>query len=199
VILSEVSREASELDEKTFCARFPEPALVFLALLRSFDGISSELYTPNDPKFEAYMRTSQLKATVVFRAQALLQGTWPRDEEGAKNEFKFLAISPVHFLKKTQLNPFPNMITVGRAENNDVCLPLPSISKMHAYFMGSQTWRVFDQRSTNGTFMDSTPLAKGESAVVNDGCLLGFGADALAKFFLPKSLYAFVRSTSFTG
>src|SRR5262245_44658605 len=37
-------------------------------------------------------------------------------------------------LKKRSANPFADMITVGRAENNDVVLSSPCVSKFHAFF-----------------------------------------------------------------
>src|SRR5688572_32843577 len=50
---------------------------------------------------------------------------------------------PVHrfgsivWLEKTRRNPFANLITVGRAPNNDIRYPLESLSKLHATLMKS--------------------------------------------------------------
>jgi hypothetical protein len=57
-------------------------------------------------------------------------------------------------LKKTAVNAFAMMVTVGRAANNDIVLPYDSISKFHAYFSSSpQGWVLTDAHSTNGSYV----------------------------------------------
>ena len=94
-------------------------------------------------------------------------------------------------LVKSDRNPFEGMITVGRAGNNDVVLEHASISKMHAIFHhgGGDEWRLEDRNSTNGTFMDDTPLPGGERRRIPDGATLRFGGELEAQFLLPESLW----------
>ena len=104
------------------------------------------------------------------------------------------ASSLVVFLVKSGRNPFESMITVGRATNNDHCLPLTTVSKVHAYFCASPggAWRLHDQKATNGTFVDKQRLELGGSAALQDGSRIGFGPDARARFFTPSGLFGFL-------
>jgi hypothetical protein len=66
-------------------------------------------------------------------------------------------VRPVRKVQKT----FPNMITVGRALNNDLVVLDESISKLHAYFQkipGSTRLGLIDAGSTNGTFVNDQRL-----------------------------------------
>lgn len=59
-------------------------------------------------------------------------------------------------VRKTEGNPFP-LISVGRARNNDVCIPDTSVSKVHAYFVAPEKpggrWHIRDAKSLNGTVL----------------------------------------------
>jgi pSer/pThr/pTyr-binding forkhead associated (FHA) protein len=85
------------------------------------------------------------------------------------------------------------MVALGQARNNDVILPLPTISKVHAIFtQGSKGWSVTDQRSTNRTGVDDEPLQPGGSAAITDGSVIRLGPEVRVKFFAPSGLYAFL-------
>ncbi len=67
-------------------------------------------------------------------------------------------VLPVRKVQKT----FPNMITVGRALNNDLVILDEGVSKLHAYFMKiAATGRLglVDSGSTNGTWVNDQRLA----------------------------------------
>lgn len=93
-------------------------------------------------------------------------------------------------IRKRPGNPFPDRIGVGRAQNCDIVLRLPYISKLHAHFVpsvgtdgpgipGSNArmayLRVVDSRSANGTSVNGRDLAAGESAEATSGDWIGFG------------------------
>jgi pSer/pThr/pTyr-binding forkhead associated (FHA) protein len=82
-------------------------------------------------------------------------------------------------VRKTQAI-FPNMITVGRTLNNDVCLDDNSISKFHAFFQPlseNRRFLLFDAGSTNGTFVDDRLLPReGAPANLTAGARIRFGA-----------------------
>jgi hypothetical protein len=60
-------------------------------------------------------------------------------------------------LVKSSRNPFQNKLMIGRAENNDVVIKLPSISKFHAWIKKSEGgYQIFDAQSTFGTFVGDT-------------------------------------------
>jgi hypothetical protein len=67
-------------------------------------------------------------------------------------------------------SPFPTMITIGRAPNNDIVLSSPDVSTFHAHLaQEGGRWVVRDADSTHGTFVKelrieaATPLASGDT------------------------------------
>lgn len=100
-------------------------------------------------------------------------------------------------VRKRPNNPFPHMISVGRAGNNDVVVPLGTISKLHAYFLKSLTgegWSITDWTSTNGTTLSGKRLEPRETVPLQSGSWLSFGKELWAHFFLPGDLYEAIRS-----
>ncbi len=94
-------------------------------------------------------------------------------------------------LAKRQKNPFADMVSLGRAINNDIVLALPSVSKMHGYFRkGAEGWTFTDPRSKNGTFVNGERLAQGAARPLADGDVLQFGNDVLATFVSPERLHS---------
>lgn len=77
---------------------------------------------------------------------------------------------------------FSDRIGIGRAPNVDVRLPLPLVSKYHAFFSRSAdgSWALTDADSRNGTSVDDTPLAPRGTAPLRDGCLVGVGPHRFA-------------------
>ena len=117
------------------------------------------------------------------------------DDDG----FKRLFASPldrthVAFLRKSERNPFGNIVSLGRAATNDVCVPHPSVSKVHAVFMRvGQGWKVADRGAKNGLFVQRVPVETGATAAVEDGALLGFGTVVEATFHLPAGLFQYLE------
>jgi len=99
-------------------------------------------------------------------------------------------------IQKTARNPFGNMITVGRSLNNDIILAFPTISKFHAYFARPTDpdvpWRLVDQNSKNGTFLDAEQIKSMEAQDLKSGRIITFGNDANAIFLLPQAVWEFV-------
>jgi hypothetical protein len=194
VILDELAR-ASAQDEGEFVRRFPNPALIFL---------SAAAPPPDAPKVDtpsggtslrgdaSFARTSALKATDKFPIGDAILEMGSHDDDTPVREIG--ANAPVVFLVKSGRNPFESMITIGRATNNDHCIPLPTISKVHAYFSASPGggWRIHDQRATNGTFVDHRRLEAGGNALLQDGSRIGFGPDVRARFYTSAGLFGFV-------
>ncbi|MEZ0229463.1 MAG: FHA domain-containing protein [Planctomycetota bacterium] len=197
--LEDLARESKGLDETAFVRRFPNPALVFIASSNSAVDDASKVDTPSGgikiPGHEAsFSRTNVMKATDSFPVftdavrDMAVQG-------GIENPGReLLGTSPVVFLAKSGRNPFESMITIGRATNNDHCLPLPTISKVHAYFSKTPTgvWRLTDQKATNGTWVDGQRLDPGSTANLGEGARLSFGPDARARFFTAAGLFGFL-------
>lgn len=98
-------------------------------------------------------------------------------------------VGRVAFLTKRPGNLFPEMVTVGRALNNDITLVVGSVSKVHGYFREEPgRWSFTDQRSTNGTCWNGRRLDVGEKVLLEDGDRLQFGPDVACTFVLAPSL-----------
>ncbi|NIW74924.1 MAG: FHA domain-containing protein [Gemmatimonadetes bacterium] len=84
--------------------------------------------------------------------------------------------SEVYGLKKATRGAFAATVLVGRASSNDVTIPHPSLSKLHAriYLAGDGTMTISDSGSKNGSMLNGTPL--GETPVpLGHGDMLQLG------------------------
>jgi hypothetical protein len=183
--LDELSRKTQGLTEAKFRAAYSHPALVFLP--SSYDERKALFDTHVDEKQAMYARTlAKSRAREdPSTVDTELEGVRPPQENVTGR-------SAVLFLAKSERNPFSDMVTVGRAANNDVVLQAPTVSKMHAYFRSTSSgWSLADNRATNGTFVDEIRLAAGTSAPLSDGARVGF-AEVRAKFFTPQGLFGFL-------
>jgi hypothetical protein len=82
-------------------------------------------------------------------------------------------------LSKSERNPYQNFIFVGRASTCDVILRDASVSKTHAVFERDERqprWKVRDNRSHNGTWVNGARLGPDTRVVVTSGDALVFGA-----------------------
>jgi len=73
--------------------------------------------------------------------------------------------------------PGGRRLNVGRASDNELTLNHTSVSKIHAALLMSSegTLLVADTGSTNGTFINGRRIAYGESRLIEDGDVVGFG------------------------
>ena len=78
-------------------------------------------------------------------------------------------------IAKQASNAFSMMVTVGRAENNDIIIRNGKVSKFHAYFneTGSD-WFITDGNSSNGTFVNGERLKPGDRTPIGDNTDLSF-------------------------
>jgi hypothetical protein len=166
------SRVADYLDEvrhlgrEQFLVSYPNPILV-----HHFGRAAARL--------ERFARTAK------FRTD-LPEGT-PGDEVlvGDASDLE----AAVHPLRKRAGNAYPDTITVGRADNNDVVVAYDDLSKLHAYFTRSAAGELLlaDAGSTNGTWLAGARLAPNESVVLVGRARLGLGEHAF-ELFLPAAL-----------
>lgn len=98
---------------------------------------------------------------------------------------------PVVELKKCQgRNAFADMITLGRAKNNDIVVHVPEVSKFHAYFTEMDgVWRITDARSTNGTFVNGVQLKPHDPKQLASQDQIKLGESVALRFVLPVHLY----------
>ena len=73
--------------------------------------------------------------------------------------------------------PGGKRLNVGRASDNELTLNDGSVSKIHGALLmtGEGTLLVADTGSTNGTYINGRRIAYGESRVIEDGDVIGFG------------------------
>src|SRR5215813_4034948 len=73
--------------------------------------------------------------------------------------------------------PGGRRLNVGRASDNELTLNDASVSKIHAALLmtGEGTLLVADTGSTNGTYLNGRRIAYGESRLIEDGDVVGFG------------------------
>lgn len=192
--LDELARLTAADDETTFRTRYPAPALVFLAT-QATPGSEPKIDTPTrgTDLDQAFRATGVLEAGAypILARQGLLSET--HRDELASHVAQVTGNFSVVFLGKSGRNPFNNMVTVGRAPNNDVPVPLRTVSKLHASFTHSPSgWKITDHGSTNGTLVDEQRLPSSGSVLVADSTRIGFGPEARANFHTPEGLFAFL-------
>jgi hypothetical protein len=73
--------------------------------------------------------------------------------------------------------PGGKRLNVGRASDNELMLNHTSVSKIHAALLMTSegTILVADTGSTNGTFVNGRRISYGESRLIEDGDVVGFG------------------------
>ena len=73
--------------------------------------------------------------------------------------------------------PGGRRLNVGRAADNELSLSDKSVSKVHAALLMTSegTLLVADTGSTNGTYLNGRRIAYGESRLIEDGDVVGFG------------------------
>jgi len=78
---------------------------------------------------------------------------------------------------KSSKSPFPARISIGRARNNDLLIPDPSVSKLHAYLelLHNGTATLTETGSLNGTQVNGRTIAKGEAVEILPGATLLIG------------------------
>lgn len=110
----------------------------------------------------------------------------PKDLARARG--RVFGILPV--TKRLEANTFGMMITAGRAENNDLVLKDPRISKFHGYFrcLGTQ-WTLSDAGSKNGTAVEGILVARERSVNLRSGSRIQLAGIFDFQFLLPEDLY----------
>jgi len=171
--VSEIQALAWSLSEQEFIASHPLPALVWLLPDRA---IADEDESDLDRTISDRLRSLHATQTGTNLAALRRYVTW---------------------LEESERNQFHNIITIGRAPVNDICLNLPSVSKIHAFFMCiGPNWMVSHGGATNGLTVNGEAVASDSRITIDNGTRLMFGPDALATFYAPVGLYHYLASLS---
>ena len=164
--IDELRREGQSLGRDQFLAKHSEPFLVVEDI--GGQGDMESFSTVNGVKASG-RRAAVEAGTISLRARAM-------------------AIK-----KRDKANEYANMITVGRAPNNDIAVEIASVSKFHAYFTyekNEQRWYLHDAGSANGTWLNGEKLGESQKKVpITDGAAIQLGPDARARFFGAGSLW----------
>lgn len=100
----------------------------------------------------------------------------------------------VLFVVKRAANAFSMMVTVGRAENNDILIRNGKVSKFHAYFnQTGGSWSLTDANSSNGSFAGPERMLPNTRYPLQDHSEVSFSSELVYRFMLPKSMYHHVQ------
>lgn len=183
------------LDEAAFLQRYKHSALVFLTETTRIDDTPAHDTLRPTTLADLIARSKALRMTDPIPTPSSSSDTTVRGSTVPRDELAVTPSSTVFFIEKSNRNPFGSMITVGRATNNDVVLPLRTVSKMHSYFMPSgSTWKITDQHSANGTFVDGLKLPDGRGMTLTDGAKIGFGNEAQCRFYSPRGVWKLIEA-----
>lgn len=83
---------------------------------------------------------------------------------------------------------FPDRITIGRTDNNDVVVADHSVSRLHAYVRQAAGWVVADAGSKNGSWLDNVALEPRREMPLVSRAVLRLG-DVRLTFYRSEELY----------
>jgi hypothetical protein len=83
---------------------------------------------------------------------------------------------------------FPDRITIGRTENNDVVIADPSVSRLHAYVRQANGWMIADAGSKNGSWLGLDALEPRREAALASVTVLRLG-DVELTFYQSSDLF----------
>ena len=96
--------------------------------------------------------------------------------------------------KQGRSGPFPNVILIGRAKSNDLCIDHVSVSKLHArVHREGSSHTLIDAGSTNGTLFNGRALRPGESRELATGATLKFG-DYPFRVYSSSTLHTMLKA-----
>jgi hypothetical protein len=186
VNLTALMAYAKQVDEATFLREHPYPQLVIKRRTKDEElGFDTELDWRTRTKKGMYSGAS---------GSATGSGARGMRPPSHRSQLKTALCEP---LVKSTRNPYAGMITVGRAPNNDVCIPMGSVSKLHAYFQNEgANWVLRDSHSSFGTFVNDTKVHPDKPHPIENGTQISFGPDTDCLFKTPKGLYAYLIGLS---
>lgn len=162
---------ARRLPREDFCSLYPDGAL----LVERTQGTGAE----NKKQSRTEARERSYRATIMAE-----------DTAQAEPDELLRYSSRVALVRKRPGNPFPDMISIGRAMNNDIVISLVSISKVHAYLLrGTDGWSLTDCASTNGCTLNGERVAARTQNVLTDGTIVKLGLNLTFVYLQSNALY----------
>ena len=165
---------ASRLPKETFTARYPRPFLI----AASNWSHASEGSHDEDPGFFTTVEDGANMADLVeiAKGRMLNPESW---------------VFPL--VKRSGTAAKSMIVTLGRAENCDVVIAAPGISKSHCYistaiFQDSR-YLLIDPGSTNGTQLNGRRLDPGHKAALSSGDRISIGDGVVLRFCLSEDFW----------
>lgn len=159
------------LDLSTFATRV---SLCFLVRQRQNEMVEGEttFQTPKQMPIPSVDEKTLQPTTVLRDSSKTVRALVIKTEEDL---FSFFA---VHAVRKTGRNSFSG-VTIGRTQNNDVVVPVRTVSKFHAW-ISSEGGRFYcyDAQSSYGTSVDQVLLQGGERRPLDPGSKIYLGDPA---------------------
>ncbi|HEV8324672.1 MAG TPA: FHA domain-containing protein [Myxococcota bacterium] len=167
-----------------FGAKYAEPVLLILRVELEGVGVREGLPTPL-PSRPLVPPPRGVRDDI---------DTAPATKTGVAEQLRRIAASTLVLpIGKHKVNLYQDKITLGRAPNNDVVLPHPTVSKFHGYFRAEGAAMTFtDYASQNGTRLGWELLAPRVAHPLRDAAQLHFG-DVPARYHTPAGLYDYLR------
>jgi hypothetical protein len=184
---------AKQLDRSEFAQRYSGPYLIRQRTVEEIRGRANPvsgltaaalpiIRTPLGELFDPAEVTQRGVATPVFRPISVENPIFPEHFEAYRVE-------------KSDRNVFADGVTIGRTQNNDVVVPLASVSKFHAWLTQKDgAFYAHDARSRFGTFIgaEAVPSDSDEGALLASGAVLRLGE-------VPLTFYDAERFHQFIG
>ena len=163
------------LSREAFLARYRDPFLV----------LEMKTYKEDPRDFRTLAATSAERPTSIeSRSEAAL-------------------LTPfVALVTKSDRNIFNNMITIGRATNNDICVQHASISKFHAFFKkdpATGSMAIWDAGSRFGSALNAAPVKPGSGIPVQSGDTLVLARSVSTTFYSPDDFFEYLKLPRKTG
>lgn len=179
-IFSQVIASARKLEEAAFVRQHPG---FYLLRPKSPDELHSAAQGPNEDSGARRLlghsgddsglrRLSSAQVLINEESLAL-----PRPSVSPSGEIVLpnlsMGLYDCYLIEKTSRNVFSNGITIGRTQNNDIVVPLPAISKFHAWLKREAgSYIVYDAVNSHGTYVDNQRV----SPTGEQGLFLRMGA-----------------------
>ena len=126
----------------------------------------------NTMKFSIAEVQSAVNSRISGTRTASLKEAPPEDEKGS-------GIANAIFMLRKKIystEPNPNVITIGRTQDNDIVIADYAISKQHAQIIiFKDKYFIVDTGSTNGTSVNEIPVIQGMKVQLSVNCTVSFG------------------------
>lgn len=107
-----------------------------------------------------------------------------------RREVRDLIATRVLPIQKRPGTAFDDMITLGRAPNCDLVIPVPAVSKFHLWFQYDElSWFIVDAGSTNGTAVDGETLEARRRHRLEEPAVISVSGEFHYRFVPPAALY----------